>query len=514
MFAYMLLSPIARIISANIVALGLSIAGGSSLVRAAAVQGAVQIAQPVKVHGVVFDSLTHAPLAGARVAFVRADSLGTSEIASTTSSTGAFETSLPDGRWVAAIEHPRFDSLGLNVPARLVEIRRATTATIRLATPSSNTMTRLLCGQPERAGDVALVGMVRTVSNTPLDSAAVLLQWLDVTWTRDSVGHSTTTRIARTQRGGWYTLCGVPGGATALVWAEYADASTGTVVITATGVPIRLDLTLDTTAARRASAGENRTGSSTAEDTTGHRPPALAGSARYRAVVRDLTGRPIPRARARVIGHRYYLSNDSGVVALDSLPLGSQTLEVLALGYAPVRRTLDVVSSDAPLDSIVLAGAESLLDTIRVSAGRDPTGFGWRRSLKVGQFITVADIERENPRSTTSLIRTRDAMRYTSDQNGRPFVAMTAGPRRICRPFVLLDGFPVPAGPPSVTGVPSLDWSLHPDEIGGVEIYVNPSQVPPQFATFKERTDPNCGVVVFWTRQRLGIPQKVQVGPP
>jgi hypothetical protein len=105
-------------------------------------------------------------------------------------------------------------------------------------------------------------------------------------------------------------------------------------------------------------------------------------------------------------------------------------------------------------------------------------------------------------------------MRYTSDQSGRPFVAMTAGSRRICRPFVLLDGFPMPAGSPGVTGVPSLDWSLHPDEIGGVEIYVNPAQVPPQFATFKERTDPDCGVVAFWTRERLGIPPKVQTSPP
>ena len=105
-------------------------------------------------------------------------------------------------------------------------------------------------------------------------------------------------------------------------------------------------------------------------------------------------------------------------------------------------------------------------------------------------------------------------MRYTFDKQGSPFVAMSAGanPWGNCRPFIFLDGFPMPSTP-SVTGVPSLDWALHPDEIGGVEIYVNPSQVPAQFRSFKGENR-ECGVVVFWTRERLGIPPKVQGGPP
>jgi hypothetical protein len=480
---------VARVTSAGRLVLALSMGGGSAVARAAAAQDPGTAARPVAVRGVVFDSITRAPLARVRVDFVRADSLGTPEIAATTSAAGAFGITLASGKWLAAIEDPRFDSLGVKVPARTIEIQQARTASVQLATPSSKTITRLLCGEAQAAGDVAMVGVVRTVSNAPLDSAAVRLQWLDLTLTHGAVERSADTRVTRTQRGGWYTLCGVPGGATALASAEFGATSTGTVAIAVAESPIRLDLMLDTSAAGN------------------------VASARYRAVVRALSGKPIPHARARVIGHRYYMSNDDGIVVLDSLSLGSQTLEVVALGYAPLRRTLEVASSDAPADSIVLMSAESVLDTVRVIAGRDPTGFAWRRSLKVGQFITAADIERENPRTTTSLIRARDAMRYTLDAGGHPYVAMAAGPGRgNCTPFVLLDGFPIPPGP-SVAGLPTVDWSLHPRDIGGVEIYVNPAQVPPQFRNFPGEV-PSCGVIAFWTRERLGVPPKAPSGPP
>jgi hypothetical protein len=194
---------------------------------------------------------------------------------------------------------------------------------------------------------------------------------------------------------------------------------------------------------------------------------------------------------------------------------GTYLLVVRHIGFRPVAQLAGVVEGDTLRLSIQIEAANPSLDTVRINATYDPAGFAWRRALGVGQFITAADIDRENPRTTTSLIRTRDAMRYTLDKGGHPFVAMSAGPKRICTPFVLLDGFPIPAGStPSVAGLPTLDWALHPPEIGGVEIYVNPSQVPAQFATFKARTDPNCGVIVFWTRERLGIPPKVLVGPP
>jgi hypothetical protein len=201
-------------------------------------------------------------------------------------------------------------------------------------------------------------------------------------------------------------------------------------------------------------------------------------------------------------------TGENGRFRITSIPSGTYLLAVRHLGFRPISQLVGVVDGDTLRLSILMEKMSQSLDTIRVSGNGDPTGFSWRRGLGVGQFIISADIDRENPRTTTSLIRTRDAMRYASDNNGQPFVTMAAGPGKICSPFIFLDGFPIQGG--SRLG---LDWALHPEEIGGVEIYVNPSQVPAQFRGFPHELK-DCGVVVFWTRDRLGIPPKGQVGPP
>ena len=233
-------------------------------------------------------------------------------------------------------------------------------------------------------------------------------------------------------------------------------------------------------------------------------------------VVTDSARAPLGDVTVSILGSSVkVVSGSNGRFRVRDLIPGSYTLIARRIGFEAGGLRVDLSPGDTIRPALTLRRLATALDTIRVQSW-DVTGFAWRRSLNVGQFITVADIDRENPRTTTSLIRTRDAMRYTFDKMGNPFVAMSAGAKRRgnCRPFVFLDGFPIPGGSvPRVTGVPSLDWALHPDEIGGVEIYVNPSQVPPQFRSFVGE-DPECGVVVFWTRARLGIPPKLQTSPP
>jgi hypothetical protein len=244
----------------------------------------------------------------------------------------------------------------------------------------------------------------------------------------------------------------------------------------------------------------------------GEAPSAVRnGTARYRAVVRDVNGRPVPNARAQITGHRFVLTDLQGSVVIDSLRRGPQNLEVLAVGYVPERRVVQVGVDNAPADTIVLVALESVLDTVRVIAGRGGTGFDARRRGGVGQFITAADVERENPRNTASLLRTRDNVRLAYDRVGNASIALALGASdKGCRPLTLLDGFPM-APVPTVRGVPSVNWAVLPEEIGGVEIYNNPAQVPPQFAIWGNRT---CGAIVFWTREKLGLPKAPRTNPP
>jgi hypothetical protein len=506
--------------SPTIVRLGLATAGAVVLACAAAAQQPV-VDAPTVVHGTVFDSLTRTPLSGARVSFVPAAALGTPPLAITTDANGSFEIALASGRWLAAIEYPLFDALGVDLPARPVDVPRAKEFALTLVTPSPETVTRAFCGPRPHASDVAVVGMVRAgKAAAGLDSVEVLVQWVTLTLGRNGYARTVETRSARTSRDGWYVLCGVPAGADVVAWAERRGATTGTIETTLPRAPSRLDLVLDTTV-RAASAsieaaadsvvGRNSTA---ARNTAGarandaRRPPMPNGTARYRAMVRDVAGHPVPNARARTLGHGYVLSDERGAVLLDSLPGGSQTLEVLAVGFAPDRRVVEASTGNTAVDTVVLASLKSLLDTIRVTAGRDEVGFEARRRGQVGQFITAADILRENPRTTSSLLRTREGVRLDYDRDGNAHI-MTSVAGRPCRPLVLIDGFPA-APVPTVKGVPDVNWAFLPPEIGGVEIYTNPAQIPAKFAIWGDRS---CGAIMFWTREKLGLPKALPPDP-
>jgi hypothetical protein len=60
--------------------------------------------------------------------------------------------------------------------------------------------------------------------------------------------------------------------------------------------------------------------------------PMSASTTRYHVVVRDLQGRPVTSARARILGRVAVRSNEAGVVTLDSIASGTRMLEVSARG--------------------------------------------------------------------------------------------------------------------------------------------------------------------------------------
>jgi hypothetical protein len=451
----------------------------------------------VSVRGTVFDSLTRTPLSGARIAFRAADSAAT-VVAATTDANGAFTTSMLSGTWLMEVEHARFDSLHVSLPRRRVVVPRQAAFTLAIGTPSPGTVTRALCGSNVRNDDVALVGTVRNAAtHSGLDSASVFVKWVDLTLTARGATRSTETRSTRTNSDGWYVSCGVPAEAMLLSWAERGGAATGAVLLTSTRAPARLDLTLDTTAHPSMGPLGHEADSSGAGLF-----PMSAGTARYHVLVRDAAGRPVTNARVRLLGRKTSRSDANGAVTFDSIASGTQTLEVLSIGYEPERRTVDVAVGGEPTDTVVLSSLHGVLDTVRITASRDPTGFELRRATRKGQFITAADVVSENPVNTTHLLRTRPGLRYSFDRNGLGFIEVTTLDKP-CRPLILVDGFP-PGAAPDAPGHAALDWIMHPDEIGGVEIYTTPGQVPAEVARFAVAP---CAAIVFWTRERLGLPK-------
>jgi hypothetical protein len=438
------------------------------------------------------------PLRGARITLAAAET-----VTAITDTNGKFIVSLRAGTWRANIAHPRFDSLRLTYPEHQLEIPPKAVVSRELWTPSRRMATRILCGDSAKDDDAAVVGIVRdAITHRGIDSASVILKWINLTLRRGQFVRSTATQVAQTTHDGWYVGCAVPANASLVSWAEHGGSTSGIVLLSVEDMPMRLDLSLDATARpSEVSVGVE------ADSSGGRLFPTMTGTSRYRVFVQDLNGRPVANARVTVLGHRTVRTTETGITVLDSIAGGTQTLEVLAMGYQPQRRVVDIVPNGEPTDTVVLASVRTLLDTIRVIAGPDPTGFERRRAAGDGQFITAADVERADPARTTQLLRTRDGLRFRYDMNGFPYIEVTtqASP---CKPLILLDGFPTKAVP-VVPGHAAMDWVVHPEEIGGVEIYTTSAKIPAELARWGRA----CATIALWTRQALGLPKSSSLKP-
>ena len=223
-------------------------------------------------------------------------------------------------------------------------------------------------------------------------------------------------------------------------------------------------------------------------------------------VVTDTSLAPLANVTVSILGSSVrVVTGDNGRFRIADVPVGQVTLLARRIGFAPATATVVVLASETQRISVYLLRATTSLDTIRVAGRDDPSGFERRRRGPVGQFITAADIIAENPPNTTTLLRTRDGLRSAFGASGHPYISMFTGPGPSCNPDIFVDGFPAKSML-TVTGAPDLNWAIHPEDVGGVEIYNNPAMVPPQFAGSSKYGKPGfCGVIVFWTRGKLGL---------
>ena len=462
---------------------------------------AQQPVTPVTVQGTVFDSLSRAPLANALVQFVHEG--GAPGFASaTTGSDGKFALNLEPGKWIAGFSHPLVDSLMIELPVRRVDVGVSSNPRVTLAIPSSRTLLLAFCGKQRDDSAGVLQGYVRRApEESRLDSGGVYVQWIEMQIGRKGIERDLPTLRARVNPDGSYRVCGVPANTEAAVWAQRGAASTGlvTAMIPKSGIA-RIDLTLDPLAThevvflRDSGAVADSTPLLPGEKL---RPAPKVGAARFSGVVGDAKGKPLETARARIVGRRPAKTNAAGVFILDSLALGTQTLEVRALGFVPVSRSVNVTGAEAPV-TIRMTTIKAMLDTIKVIGERvynaDVNGFEMRRRGGMGRYISREDIDRRQPYEFTNLLYGIPGMLLSFRAGHISFV--TRGVVGTCTPAIFLDGFQQILDYES-----DLNFLVQPDEIEGVEIYTSGPLTPAQFTG---RGGTGCGSIVVWTRQRPG----------
>lgn len=474
---------------------GVLVAGACGIVAMSMLAGTVR-AQDVRtvVRGTVYDSLNRRPLAGAMVQVVRAENPAVSRTA-TTGADGRFELdSVGAGDWVVGFIHPLLDSLGLVSPLVRVVVRESTPVRAMLAIPSAAGIVRGTCGTDSTG---LWLGRVRSaLTGATVTGMTVAAQWTAIVARGNTIAQQTRTVSGTSEDEGLFALCHMPVDEVirARAWRD-ADSSG---VLSFTLPPSRLfrrDVYVaPANLARRLVAGDSMGADTATLD-------VRVGEGRVRGQVRRRNGAPIGGARVTFLENgAQAASNANGFFSLDSLPLGTHTLDVRAIGFLPVAHTIDVVASGIAATEVTLESRAAYLDTVRVRAERlyDPSydRFLQNKRRGFGYFYDEEAIERRNPLFVADLLRmTPGVMVLPGGFGGQVRMRGSSFSSPYCSPTVFLDGTRL--SPMDDLG---LDALVSAQDIRAMEVYTRQGSMPMEYQTMT-----GCGSIVIWTGTRRRI---------
>lgn len=443
-----------------------------------------------KIVGEVVDSTRNQPLVGATIQLVDANQPGRI-LAARTDDRGAFVVdSVTAGVYLAGFLHPRLDSLGLESTLLQLEVTTPDLVRLPLGVPSASTIITARCG-PEtpsmRAG--LFFGTVRdAASGAGTNGARVRAQFSRNIVVPKGIERRPQVSFGTATADGAFAVCGVVPNAPVVVRAFTSTDSSGFVELTvpANGLLVR-DLFVGR--ATRVSPTTERAATTTSQ---------LQGDARLRGLVRSAAGRMVNGARLVVSGTgRDATSNAAGQYAIGSLPEGSYTLEVRAVGFQPFRVPVDLRPQTEQVTDITLAPLVATVDTMRVRADRMTVPleeFNRRRRLGFGHFLDEDYITKRDPTFVADIFRGTPGIVTMPGQFGRDRVLLRGtGMTGDCAPAVFVNGMFVNIEDGD------LDVIINPKDIRAVEIYARTSSIPIQFEMRN-----GCGSVVIWTGARTG----------
>jgi hypothetical protein len=182
-----------------------------------------RLAQRASVEGVVFDSLTATPLAGATVF------LSGTGFSAVTDSAGRFRIEgLPFGRsYEVSFHHPLWKKLGLVPETRVIEPESADPVRVDLAVPGADRLLELLCSEGSiRNGRGAVFGYVWDgATGAMLADREVAIQWDEPKLRIRQV--TALEGVVRSTEEGAFLICGVPVGRTLRIEARFGRESGG-----------------------------------------------------------------------------------------------------------------------------------------------------------------------------------------------------------------------------------------------------------------------------------------------
>jgi len=437
-----------------------------------------------RLQGFVIDSVHNGPLARA-VVLVEGASRQTM-----TDADGRFDIdSIPAGEHRIMVLSAVLDTLGLSMRTPAYTFTVGKTKELDLSIPSPQRIATAICPSAQRMrGPAAMVGFVRDPdTKEPAIGSKVQLVYYEP----DLIGRKQLrTREATVDSSGLYKICGLPGDMSGKVQVFRNGVSSGEVAAEVNNGFLALrGFSIvgkhDTMVAVKGDSGKTKM--------------VAHGSARVTGRVMDKKGQPLRDARVMLQGGGdVALTKANGEFTLDSLPSGTQALEVRKLGYSVTEVAVELSALEPARTTVTMSDAVPLLASMRVEASKDKAlsdvGYLQRKQTGMGYFMDGDQINKD-------AISFADVMRVAP---GLKVMPLGDG-----RTYVITDSRN-PAGNGCVNFyVDNTRWTeitpgdvnnfVRPDELVAVEVY-HGSETPPQYSTPGMSS---CATVVAWTRARI-----------
>ena len=442
-----------------------------------------------KVQGFVIDSVHNGPLAKAVVLIE-----GASRQTMTDADGRFLIDSIPPGSHRIMVLSPVLDTLGLSMRTPAYTFTADKTNEVDLSIPSPERIANAICPSAQRMrGPAVMVGFVRDPdTKEPAIGSKVQLVFKEA----QIIGKAQDrVREATVDSSGLYKICGLPGDMSGKVQVFRNGVSSG---------EVPAEVTNGFLALRGFSIVGKHDAMVAVKSDSGKTKMVARGSARVSGRVVDKKGQPLKDARVSLQGGvEVALTNATGQFTLDSLPSGTQALQVRKLGYSVTEVPVELSAREPAQATITMSDAVPLLPTLRTEAARDKglsdVGYLSRKQTGMGYFMDGDQINKDAI-SFADVMRVAPGLKVVPLGDGRTYVITDSrNPQgNGCVNFYVDNTRWTEVTPGDI------NTFVRPDELVAVEIY-HGSETPPQYSTPGMSS---CATVVAWTRARIQTSRK------
>ena len=443
--------------------------------------------------GTVIDSLHDGPLVHANIIIE-----GTTRVGFTDRDGHYSIDSIPPGAHRIRVLHAVLDTVGITLRTPDINFVAGQNHALDISIPGPKFMVTRFCSSAQQLrGPAALVGFVKDPdTNQPMVGAKVELVY-EIT---DPVGRKfPRVPSAFTDSTGIYRICGLPPDMSGKVQVFRNGISSG---------EVPAEITNGFLALRAFSiVGEHQRVVEVKND-SGKVRQVAKGSAKITGRVIDKLGKPLKEARVTIQGGGApVLTNANGVFTLDSLPSGTQSLEVRKLGYSVAEVPVELTTLAPATANVTMSDAVPLLEVMRTEAAADQAlsdlGYLERKRSGFGYFLDGKQINHDAI-MFTDIMYTVPGLKVSPVGNGRDYaVTDTRNAANGCVNY-FVDGFPWDEMSPG-----DINNFVRPNETVAVEVY-HGSNTPPQF---QKSGQTSCASIVIWTQGKVSTMSKKKKKP-